>query len=94
MEEYAGQEEEDKETKSLAEEYLARGDDEDSEEKEIITPARIVMSREKENSRHQQINNPHTRADETNVGDLGELAAEQNDEHSWGCQAGVEAELR
>ena len=69
-------------------------DEEDSEEKEIITPARIVMCREKENSRHQQIDNPHTRSAATNVGYLGELAAEQNDEHSWGCQAGVEAELR
>ena len=35
MEEDSGEEEEDKETKSLAEEHLENGDDEDSEEKEI-----------------------------------------------------------
>ena len=85
--------------KITADEYLESlesGDDEDSEEKEITThsPAGIVRCRDKENSRHQQITNPHTRTVTTNVGNLRELAAEHNDEHSRGGQAGVEAEHR
>ena len=47
--------EKDKETKSLPEEYMEGGDDEDSEEKEITTLAGILICVDKEKeSRHQQ----------------------------------------